>query len=91
MALNPYDPEVYMGQGDAYRLLDDRVLAEKSYQQALDRDPNNASILARLGYFYRDRGERDKALQALTKALNFQWTLERHEAIQALGIPERRN
>src|SRR5713226_2186594 len=68
LALNPYQPEVMLGEGKAYELLGENDNALKSYQRAVEADPNGAPNYNHLGLFYRHIGDEPHAKEAFDKA-----------------------
>jgi len=59
-----------LGEAKAYELLGENDNALKSYQRAVEADPNGAPNYNHLGLFYRHIGDEPRAKEAFDKANN---------------------
>jgi tetratricopeptide (TPR) repeat protein len=92
----PKLPRGYLYMGNIYFLKKDWMEAEKSYQKAIEEDPQNADAFNNLAWLYCSQGEKlekaeDLALKAIdlnpTKAPVYQDTLEKIKRKKVRGGP----
>lgn len=68
LALNPYHSPVLLQEALAYETMGENDNALKTYQRAINVDPNGSFNYDRLGLFYRHIGDEPHAKEAFDKA-----------------------
>ncbi len=68
-ALNPADPRLPAAEGEVYLSEVKVPEAIEAFEAAAKADPRRGTTWSRLGYLYSASGEKEKAREALTKAL----------------------
>jgi|GEM_PF-101715 len=83
LTIAPDRPETYSPLATAYTLLGDVDQAEQTFQNALDKDPENFSVLFNYGKLMADQGNIDRAIELLSKAHSVD--PEKSNAVQLLS------
>jgi tetratricopeptide (TPR) repeat protein len=82
-------PKAYMERGNAHRFLGEMDPAIADFEKAVDLDPSLAPAYTSLGSIYRDRGDRQRALDEYSKSIaiarNVDALYERGEMYEAAG------
>ncbi len=68
LALNPYQSNVMLREAQLYEKIGENDRALKTYQRAIEVDPNGAPNYNHLGLFYRHNGDEPRAKEAFEKA-----------------------
>ena len=72
VAIAPDDPHTWIAQGFYYYYgLLDYETALRHFGRALERDPNNMTVVTAMGWVHRRNGQWDLAVQKLTRAFRF--------------------
>ena len=74
LQLNPYQSPVLLDRGKMHEILGEYELAQKNYEKAIEVYPTDPKGYFLLGYFFRDRGDTQRAKQAFENAQKFAWT-----------------
>jgi tetratricopeptide (TPR) repeat protein len=74
LKLNPRQVAAWLAMAKAHDLAGDVATALRAFEQAIALAPTSAQLYQELGIFYRDHGDRTKALAALEKSVQLHWT-----------------
>jgi tetratricopeptide (TPR) repeat protein len=81
--------KAYLERGVAHRLVNETDLAIADFEKAIDLDPGASRAYSSLGTIYRDRGDRERALENYGKSIaiapNVDALFERGEMYEASG------
>lgn len=90
LAFDSTSPEPFLKIGTIHEQLGNRALAEKAYEFALERQPQNAAASERLGLLYLQSGKNEQARAAFESAIALE--PNRWRSHNGLGIvADRRN
>lgn len=74
LTLNPYQPLVLLDKAKLHQTLGQHAEAFQCFEKAIEIYPNNGLAYYRLGLYWRDRGDNEKAQKAFAESIRLNYT-----------------